>query len=76
MDDPFAKIFSLTDAELEARINDLTRKYWKTTNPALQEQIIVQLDAHKVERQTRETRKWQESQKNLDKGLDSLINIS
>lgn len=76
MDDPFAKIFHLTDAELESRINDLTKKYWKTSNPALQEQIIVQLDAHKTERTMRESRKWQESQKNLDKGLDSLINIS
>lgn len=75
MDDPFAKIFHLTDAELENRINDLTKKYWKTHNPFLQEQIVVQLDAHKEERRTREARKWQESQQNLDKGLDNLINI-
>jgi len=75
MDDPFAKIFHLTDAELETRINDLTKKYWKTTNPFLQEQIVVQLDAHKEERRAREARKWQESQQNLDKGLDNLINI-
>jgi len=75
MDDPFAKIFHLTDAELESRINDLTKKYWKTHNPFLQEQIVVQLDAHKEERRTRESKKWQDSQKNLDNGLDNLINI-
>lgn len=75
MDDPFAKIFHLTDAELESRINDLTKKYWKTHNPFLQEQIVVQLNAHKDERRTRESKKWQDSQKNLDNGLDNLINI-
>lgn len=75
MDDPFSKIATLTDAELETRINDLTRKYWKTHNPYLQEQIVMQLDAHKDERRNREAIKWQESQKNLDNGLDNLINI-
>ena len=76
MDDPFSKIPTLTDAELDFRINDLTRKYWKTHNPFLQEQIIVQLDAHKDERRNREALKWQESQKNLDSDLDNLININ
>jgi hypothetical protein len=76
MDDPFAKIYGLTDAELEARISDLTRKYWKTSNPGLQQQMAVQLEAHQIERRTREARKWQDTQNNLDSGLDDLINVS
>lgn len=76
MDDPFSKIYGLTDAELEDRIGDLTRKYWKTSNPALQQQISMQLDVHNIERRDRDAKKWQEDQNNLDNGLDSLINVS
>lgn len=76
MDDPFARIFGLTDAELEHRIGDLTRKYWKTHNPYLQQQIAVQLEAHQAERRTREAKKWQDAQKNIDDDLDNLINVS
>jgi hypothetical protein len=76
MDDPFAKIYGLTDAELEARISDLTSKYWKTSNPHLQQQIATQLEAHQFESRDRQGKKWAEAQKNLDNGLDSLINVS
>jgi len=76
MDDPFAKIYGLSDAELESRIGDLTRKYWKTHNPALQQQIAVQLEAHQIERRDREAKKWQDAQNNLDSDLDNLININ
>lgn len=76
MDDPFSKIYGLTDAELESRISELTQKYWKTNNPGLQQQISMQLEAHNIERRDRDAKKWQESQENDENGLDSLINVS
>ena len=76
MDDPFGRIYGLTDAELESRISDLTSKYWKTSNPHVQQQIASQLEAHQFESKYRQARKWAESQKDLASGLDSLINVS
>jgi len=76
MNDPFERIPTLTDQELEANISRLTKIYWQTPNPYLKEQIVSQLDAHKLEYQSRQAKKYQESQENLDDGLDNLINIS
>lgn len=76
MNDPFELIPTLSDSELEAKISKLTQVYWKTHNPHLQQQIVAQLDAHRLELQERNARKWQESQQNLDNDLDNLINIS
>ena len=59
---------------IQNRLEELTKKYWSTTNIHVQEQIILAIDTFKVEL---ENRKRQEL-KNItqEKDLDNLINIS
>jgi len=66
---------SLKDAELEAKISDLTRKYFMTNNVAIREQISAVLNTYKDAVATRRQDEWQKMMDNRDKGLDKLINI-
>jgi hypothetical protein len=66
----------LKDTELENKIQDLSRKYFQTSNPALQEQILLVLDGYKAELANRRAKFWQEQNENRDTDLDSLINVS
>lgn len=65
----------LKDIELESRIHDLTKKYFLTSNPSVQEQISGLLSSYKLELSSRQAKKWQEEYEKRDKELDSLINI-
>lgn len=74
---PLAEDFSkLKDAEIESRIQDLTKKYWQTHNPILQHQITLFLDIYQEEIRSRRARMWQQQYQNRDKGLDDLIKVS
>lgn len=74
---PLAEDFSkLKDAEIESRIQDLTKKYWQTHNPILQHQISLFLDIYQEEIRSRRARTWQQQYQNRDKGLDDLIKVS
>ena len=67
---------SLKDAELENKINDLTRKYFSTHNFEIQSQIVLVLDTYKEELANRRTAEYNKMMNNRDKGLDKLINVS
>ena len=66
----------LKDSELENKILDLSKKYWQSRNPELQNQIIMILDMYNEELKTRRAKVWQQQYQNRDKGLDKLININ
>ena len=67
---------SLKDAELESKINDLTRKYFMVHNPGVQAQIVAALDSYKEELAIRRRVEYEKMMNNRDKGLDKLININ
>lgn len=73
---PLSEDFSkLKDSEIEERIQDLGKKYFQCTNPALQYQITLFLDMYKTELSSRRAKIWQEEYQKRDTDLDSLINI-
>ena len=75
---PLAEDFSkLKDAELETKIQDLSKKYFMAANNlAIQQQIIMLLEMYKAELNTRRQKLWEEQYQKRDTDLDSLINVS
>jgi len=65
----------LNDTQLQEKIQDLSRRYFQTRNPGLQNQIVVMLDMFKQE-QTARLYKKQNSDNDEDSDLDNLININ
>lgn len=67
----------LSDNEVEEKIIDLTRKYWKTNNPEVQNQISITIDTFKIEQEERRTKqKVQQNELSDDNSLDNLIKVS
>ena len=67
----------LTDSEIENKISELSRKYFISRNPQVQQQISVILDMFKQELSSRIARaRLQEQEQNGENGLDNLINVS
>lgn len=66
----------LKTTELETKINDLTKKYFMTSNFELQNQITNMLDAYKEELSNRQREEWNKVMESRNKGLDKLINVS
>lgn len=66
----------IKDSELDNKINDLTRKYFATSNFELQQQIVMVLDSYKEESSNRKRIAYENMMKSRDKGLDKLINVS
>lgn len=66
----------LKDTELHSRITDLTKKYFMTRNPDLQWQIAGVLDDLRAELRTRSARQMQETMKQNNQSLDSLIKFN
>jgi hypothetical protein len=74
---PFASDLSqLKDGELEAKVQELTRKYFMSNNPEVKSQIAVFLDTYKDEMRNRQAKLWQTQQAQLNNGLDKLINVN
>lgn len=67
---------SIKDSELDTKINDLTRKYFTTSNFELRQQIIMVLESYKEELGNRKRIAYENMMKSRDKGLDKLINVS
>lgn len=67
---------SLKEAELESKIQELSKRYFQTHTLAVQEQIIMMLESYKAELASRRTKQWQEQYQKRDTDLDSLINVS
>jgi hypothetical protein len=65
----------LTDSEIENKISELSRKFFMTRNPEVQNQLAVILDMFKQEMSSRIAKKKLEDQNNQN-GLDSLIKVS
>jgi hypothetical protein len=75
MFNPLADNFEdLTDSQIQEKIQDLTRRYYQTRNPELQNQIAVMLDMFRQEQTTRMYK--QKQQDDDDPDLDNLININ
>jgi hypothetical protein len=66
----------LTDTQLQEKIQDLSRRYFQTRNPELQNQIIVMLDMFKQEQTARLYKKQNSDNDDEDSDLDNLININ
>ena len=64
---------NLSDTELLKKHDDLTKKYWMSTNEQVKDQIVMLLDDVRLEQESRRfAQKKQEEDKN---NLDNLINI-
>jgi hypothetical protein len=66
----------LKDQELESKILDLSKKYWVTRNPNLQNQIAMALDSYNEELRARRAKALEQLYQNRDKDLDKLINVN
>lgn len=64
----------LKDAEIETKIKELSKRYFQTHNPQLQQQITMLLDGYKDEMQQRRLKQADQMSKS-NKGLDKLINV-
>ena len=75
---PLAEDFSqLKDAEVEERIQTLSKKYWMAgNNPNVQTQIGMFLELYNEELRTRRAKMWQQQYQKRDKGLDDLIKVN
>lgn len=66
----------LKDAEIENKIQDLSKKYWTARNPNLKMQIASFLDIYKEELTTRRAKAWDQQYQKRNKDLDDLIQIN
>ncbi len=72
---PLAEDFSkLKDSEIDARIQDLSKKYFQSHNPAIQNQISLFLDLYREELRHRQAKIWQQHQTKSPE-LDKLIKV-
>lgn len=65
----------LKDTEIEAKIQDLGRKYFMTTNPAVKQQITQFIDVYRTEISARRSKQVDQLYQKRDKDLDKLINV-
>ena len=64
------------ESDLESKINELTKKYFLTYNPQIQQQIVQVLDTYKEELHRRRQIEWEKMNESRNKDLDKLININ
>jgi len=67
---------NLKDSEVDSKINELTRKYFATTNFELQQQIAMALDTYKVELAKRQQNAYEKMMNTRNKDLDKLIKVN
>jgi len=74
----FENTESLEKSDIENKLTQLNRKYWQTSNPQLQQQIVMLIDGYKLELESRRAKEKlvQQSQENGDNNLDNLIKVS
>lgn len=74
---PLAEDFSqLKDADIEQKVQDLSKKYWMVSNPSVKQQISIFLDIYKTELSARRAKLMQQEYQKRDKDLDNLIKVS
>lgn len=64
----------LSVSEIDQKIQELSKKYWQTRNPQMQQQIAAVLEMYQHELQARQAR--EKLSQDQDDNLDNLINIS
>lgn len=62
-----------SDEQIKNKLNELTSKYWKSSDPNIQSQIILAIDTFNLELQTRQNKPTNDIE---IKDIDNLINIS
>jgi hypothetical protein len=67
---------NLKDSEIESKINDLTKKYFMTPNPGVQQQISNLLNDYKTELYKRQQEQLQKMMQRHSKDIDKLVNVS
>lgn len=73
---PLSEDYSkLKDAEIEARVQDLSRKYFMTQNPHVKHQLATFIEIYKTELNTRRAKAIEQVYQKRDKDLDKLINV-
>lgn len=65
----------LKDSEVEAKMNELSRKYFATYNPELREQISMVLDSYREEMAKRRQAEYEKMMQTRNKDLDKLIKV-
>ena len=65
----------LSDEEINAKLFDLTKKYYATSNPGLQNQMMIIIEDLQFELTSRIAKRQQERTEEQQE-LDKLINIS
>jgi hypothetical protein len=67
----------ISDSEIEDKISELSRKYFISRNPHVQQQISTILEMYKEEMRSRRAKqRLKDQEQNGENGLDNLINIS
>ena len=67
----------LSDNELESKIYELNRMYHITSNPEVQNQIVLLLDTYKIEIEERRlSAQKKQSEASDENSLDNLIKVS
>jgi hypothetical protein len=69
------ELAKLKDSEIDAKISDLTKKYFMTNNTGVKAQIAAVLDSYKEELSKRQKEAWEKMMANRNKDLDKLINV-
>jgi hypothetical protein len=74
---PLVEDFSqLKDLEIETKLQDLSKKYWQTSNPSVKQQISIFIELYKTELSYRRTKLVEQQYQKRDKDLDNLIKVS
>jgi hypothetical protein len=66
----------LKETELENKLQELSRRYFQTSNPGLQQQLVLLIEDYKSELGKRRAKQWQDQYQNRSTDLDSLIKVS
>jgi hypothetical protein len=67
----------LSDSEMEDKLSELSRKYFISHNPQVQQQIAVIMNMFRQELQSRRAKqRIKDQEQNGENGLDNLINVS
>lgn len=67
---------SLKDSEVDAKINELSKKYFSTGSFELREQISMVLDSYRQESAKRQAEAYEKLMQSRNKDLDKLINVN
>jgi hypothetical protein len=67
---------ALKETELESKLQELSKRYFQSSNLEVRHQLTMLIDDYKAELSQRRSKMWQEQYQKRDTDLDSLINIS